>query len=154
MFLSVFSNFYNRIFAISGENRMVEPLFHVLYASKVNMVWLFAVFEWVFLALLSHFTDAVPDTFCHSFYRSRCWIFVESEKWLLIECGAKFASKILKPTPGVSPFFGLVELFSALFRSECKVLIFLYVHPDPQTAYQFLEIPDFSPYNVIYYHRI
>ena len=36
MFLSVFSNFYNRIFVISGQNRMVEPLFHVFYALKVN----------------------------------------------------------------------------------------------------------------------
>ena len=37
MFLSVFSNFYNRIFTLSGQNRMVEPLFHVFYASKANI---------------------------------------------------------------------------------------------------------------------
>ena len=144
MFLSVFSNFYNRIFTLSGQNRMVEPLFHVFYASKANIAWLFAVFEGVFLALLSHFTDAVPDTFCRLLCRSRCWIFVESEKWLLIECGAKLTFFILKPTPGVSPFFGLVEPFSALFRSECKVLLFLYVPFGLQTAYQFFwKLPTF-----------
>ena len=145
MFLSVFSNFYNRIFAISGQNRMVEPLFHVFYTSKVNIEWLFAVFEWVFLALLSHFTDAVPDTFCRLLCRSRCWIFVESEKWLLIEYGAKLPFFILKPTPGVSPFFGLVEPFSALFRSECKVLLFLYIR-----FWYFLPA-FFFLFNVLYY---
>lgn len=32
-----FLNFYNYIFTLSGQNRIVEPLFHVFYASKVNI---------------------------------------------------------------------------------------------------------------------